>query len=86
MRRSRAIKATVTLISGCQDNQVSLDGDRNGLFTETLRKVWNTGKFKGSYKRFADTIVARMPASQTPKYSVVGTPNPAFERQRPFTV
>jgi hypothetical protein len=82
----KPIKATVALISGCQDNQVSLDGDRNGLFTENLRKVWNNGKFRGSYRRFADTIVARMPASQTPRWSVVGSPNPAFLRQTPFTI
>ncbi len=80
------LKATVALISGCQDNQVSLDGDRNGLFTETLRKVWGNGKFRGSYKRFADTIVARMPVTQTPKYFVVGAPNPGFEKQKPFSV
>ncbi len=38
---STKVKATVLLISGCQDNQVSLDGSRNGLFTGTMRKVWN---------------------------------------------
>jgi hypothetical protein len=27
--------ASVLLISGCQDNQLSGDGDVNGLFTET---------------------------------------------------
>jgi hypothetical protein len=28
------------------DNQLSRDGDKNGLFTGTLKKVWNAGKFK----------------------------------------
>src|SRR4030095_10761314 len=38
-RRTR-MNATAVLISGCQDNQTSADGDRNGLFTETLLAVW----------------------------------------------
>jgi hypothetical protein len=79
------LKATVILISGCRDNQTSADGDRNGLFTEKLRKAWANGKFKGGYRKFRDTIASLMPASQTPNYYVVGAPKPAFEQQRPFT-
>ena len=74
------------LISGCQDNQTSLDGNRNGLFTEKLKKTWNKAKFTGSYRTFRDTIVAKMPSDQTPNYYVVGTKNTAFEAQSPFTV
>lgn len=33
--------ATVLLISGCQDNQLSSDGDVNGLFTGMLLNVWS---------------------------------------------
>ena len=83
---STVLKATVLLISGCQDNQVSLDGSRNGLFTETMKKVWSNGKFKFGYKRFRDTIVAKMPPTQTPNYFVVGGTNAGFESQKPFTV
>lgn len=80
------VKATVLLISGCQDNQVSLDGPRNGLFTGTMKKVWNNGKFKFGYQRFHDTIVTKMPPTQTPNYYLVGSANPAFESQLPFTI
>jgi hypothetical protein len=83
---SIALKATVVLISGCQDNQVSLDGSRNGLFTGTMKKVWNNGKFAYGYRRFRDSIVTRMPPTQTPNYYVIGTANLAFESQKPFTV
>ena len=38
------MRATGLLISGRQDNQTSSDGDRNGLFTETLLAVWKSGK------------------------------------------
>ena len=80
------VRSTVVLISGCQDNQLSLDGARNGLFTEKLRKVWRNGKFTGGHKLFRDKIAAQMPASQTPNYYVVGAANAAFVAQKPFTV
>jgi len=80
------IAASVLLISGCMDNQTSRDGARNGLFTGTLKKVWNGGKFKGSYRKLRDTIVSRMPPDQTPNYFFVGAANPDFEAQKPWTI
>lgn len=79
-------KATVRLISGCQDNQLSQDGTFNGLFTGTLLKVWKDGAFKGDYAEFHRAIVDRMPSDQTPKHFVVGTPSHAYDGQTPFTV
>ena len=80
------VKASVLLISGCMDNQTSLDGEHNGAFTEMLLKVWSRGKFRGNYKRFRETMVSRMPASQSPNYFAVGARNRLFEGQRPFTI
>jgi hypothetical protein len=79
-------EATVLLISGCQDNQLSSDGDVNGLFTETLLKVWDNGTFKHDYRHFQKTIKQHMPPSQQPNYFVVGAANKPFEHQRPFTI
>jgi hypothetical protein len=81
-----AVKASVLLISGCQDNQLSQDGTFNGLFTGTLKTVWNGGTFSGSYRRFHTAIGSRMPPDQTPKMSVVGANNAAFVAQKPFTI
>ena len=80
------VGASVILISGCQDNQTSADGARNGLFTEKLLKVWDGGKFKGNLLRFQRRIQAQMPWYQSPNYFRAGTPSRAFERQRPFTI
>ncbi len=82
----KAPTATILLISGCQDNQLSSDGDMNGLFTETLLKVWNHGSFKQDYRQFQKEIKRLMPPSQQPNYYVVGRANKTFERQRPFTI
>jgi hypothetical protein len=81
-----AVRASVILISGCQDNQLSADGAFNGLFTGTLLRVWQTGQFGGSYQDLHREILRRMPAEQTPNYFTVGEPNPAFEGQRAFAV
>ena len=78
--------ATVLLISGCQDDQLSLDGFSNGLFTENLRAVWTDGAWEGTYAAFHEAIRARMPKKQQPNFFRVGTPNDAFERQKPFTI
>ena len=82
-----AVKASALLISGCQDNQLSSDGDFNGLFTGMLLQVWNHGMFKGkTYKIFYRDILRRMPPDQTPNYFRVGKTDPKFEKQKPFTV
>jgi len=78
-------KAAVILISGCQDNQTSMDGDHNGAFTEQLLKVWNNGKFKGNYAQFHAAIKAGMLPSQTPNLFTLGSVT-AFAGQQPFTV
>ena len=74
-REKNTIAATVALISGCQDNQSSLDGDRNGLFTEKLLQAWDSGAFEGSLHDLRNATAQVMPATQTPNYYVVGRPN-----------
>jgi metacaspase-1 len=78
--------ATVLLISGCRDDQLSLDGFSNGLFTENLRAVWADGAWEGGHAEFREAIRARMPAKQQPNYLRVGADNPGFEQQKPFTI
>lgn len=80
------IGASVILTSGCQDNQTSLDGDKNGLFTQTLLKVWDNGAFTSSYRTFRKRIAREMPPWQSPNLFIVGAPDRTFARQTPFTV
>jgi metacaspase-1 len=82
---AKKFRAAAILISGCQDNQVALDGDHNGAFTARLREVWNNGRFAGSYAQFHARIVAGMPASQTPNLFLLGSAA-AFVAQAPFSV
>jgi hypothetical protein len=81
----KKFKPAVILISGCQDNQTSMDGEHNGAFTEQLLAVWNHGAFKSSYARFHATIRARMPATQSPNLFTLGSSG-AYLAQQPFSV
>lgn len=82
-RRSQA-GAGVLLISGCQDSQLSMDGDRNGLFTSKLLEVWNSGRFKGSYRRLHSLIKARMPSTQVPNLFQCGDSDDVFPELEAF--
>jgi hypothetical protein len=79
------IDATVALISGCEDNQTSADGERNGLFTGTLKEVWKAGGFR-THRGLHRRILNRMPPDQSPKLFAYGSQVLAFLRQKPLQV
>lgn len=80
------VECSVILMSACQDNQVAMDGIKNGLFTEALLRVWDKGRFEGGYHLFRNAIASTMPPTQSPKYTIVGHRERAFEHQRPFSI
>jgi len=41
---------------------------------------------RGGYHHFRNEIASMMPPTQSPKYTIVGHRERAFERQRPFSV
>lgn len=81
-----SLRASVRLISGCQDAQTSSDGTFNGLFTATLLSVWNGGNFKQNYLKFVKAIRLQMPSDQQPNHFVIGARDTAFDKQRPFMI
>lgn len=80
------VTATVLVLSGCQDNQLAVEGPENGLFTEQLKKVWDDGRFTGGYRVFRRQIAALLPPTQSPGCTRIGASHPSFERQKPFTI
>ncbi len=80
------LKATVRLLSGCQDNQESNDGDFNGLFTGTLLEVWNGGTFKGTYSQLMRKMLRQMPPDQTPNHYLIGKHNSEFNSEGAFEI
>ena len=85
-RQATPASTSVLAISGCQDNQLSLDGERNGLFTQRLLEVWDQGRFNGiGYAELHQQITALMPPQQTPNLSWATAPDQVLLQQRPFT-
>ncbi len=77
-------KPAVVLVSGCQDNQFSMDGEHNGAFTEQLLAVWAKGAFTGTLAQLHAQVRARMPASQSPNLFALG-PAAGMLAARPFS-
>lgn len=80
------IEASVRLLSGCQDNQLSYDNGYNGVFTTQLKRVWGNGSFGGNYSQFHKQILSQMEAHQSPNHSVIGVLDTAYDTQRPFQI
>ncbi|TBD24988.1 caspase family protein [Rhizobium ruizarguesonis] len=80
------ISCSVRLISGCQDNQTSLDGLGNGAFTAALINVWDNGRFSRNYAAFHGAILRKMPETQSPNHWAIGPKNPVFDAQTPFAI
>jgi hypothetical protein len=80
------VVASILLVSGCQDNQYSIDGEFNGLFTGTLLKVWREGSFKGNYMDFHRAIQSRMPPDQSSNLYLTGQVDYQYLGERPFTI
>ena len=82
------IKASIKLISACQDNQYAYDNTYNGVFTEALKAVWGSGNFYGKYSDFCEAIRLKIEnPNQLPNYYNVGKENTNFNNQtQPFAI
>ena len=80
------ILATVRLISGCQEDELSWEGSGNGRFTEALKHTYADGEFNGDYNAFHLAIRERVEKKQRPNHVVRGVPNAAFDKERPFEI
>lgn len=85
-KETRPIKASVRLISGCQDNQLSSDGTFNGAFTGALLRVWSDGRYQGDYDKFHYYIQSILPPWQSPNHYKVGTLDSTYDAQKPFAI
>lgn len=94
------LRATVILISACQDWQLAGEKavDENGqekyfgIFTHALKEVWQNGGQTKNYLQLHEAIWEKLQTAtlpnrrQHPNYSKIGSPNPIFETQSGFTI
>jgi hypothetical protein len=67
---SSALAATLLVLAGAREDQVALDGQTHGAFTESFLAVWDSGKFRGTYTDFIAAVQKRMPSAQQPQLYV----------------
>jgi hypothetical protein len=86
--KEKDIKASVLLISGCQDNQSSyVDyGAKYSNFTSQLLYLWKEGVRDKNYSQFYDEIYRLMPIDQKPNYYRIGKKDPKFEKGKIFEI
>lgn len=84
----REITAEGLELGACQDYQTALDGAGNGLFTATLKAIWNQGAFQGDYRQlFSDlqrelnAYISHQPALY--QFGQISTTSPLI-KERPF--
>lgn len=85
-REKPFVAASVLLISGCKDNQLSGEAWGHGLFTAALLDTWENGDFEGGHGDFYHQILKQMPSNQTPMLFPTGISNEAFYNQKPFSI
>ncbi|MFN8251269.1 MAG: caspase family protein [Ferruginibacter sp.] len=82
------IKATVLLMSGCQDKQLSqaqtFSFPDNSLFTAMMLQLLEKKKPPTSYASLVKAVRDKMPADQQPNLMTLGKKPEALEIQKPF--
>ena len=84
--KKKKVKASVLLISACQDNEDAYEDHTNSVFIAELKRVWSRGQFSADYTAFYGTIRSNMSSTQTPNLYTIGAKTAAFRRQTPFTI
>lgn len=81
------IRASVISISACHQKQLANDGTQFGAFTGAVLRTWDKGRFGGDYNAFHHAVTDAIGnPSQTPQIKTLGAADPAFIRQRPFSM
>jgi metacaspase-1 len=75
----------VLVLAACEQGKYADGEGLPGHFAKVLRRTLN-GSFNGPYSTFYEALCSGMPSYQQPDYYRLGTPNPVFESQRPFTI
>ena len=59
----KEVRASIRLLSACQDNQEATGGEENGAFTAAVKRAWNDGKFTGTYVQFFEAVKEELRAA-----------------------
>lgn len=83
------IAASVLLISGCQDDELSqedqLSVPPHGYFTLGVLDAWKSGGFN-NYQEFYEIVRASTPGGQNPNLYTFGGDDPDFLKSKPLVI
>lgn len=84
-RENDHLECHVVAFSACQDNQTTLDGSTNGLYSGNVLRAWDDGDFTGSVRSLHRRLLSESPADITPAFHTYGGPRAeARQYERPF--
>lgn len=84
-REQTGLDCHVIAFSACQDNQTTLDGTVNGLYSGNVLATWGNAGFSGSIRQMHDRLVSDSPSTITPALHTYGGPRAeARLHERPF--
>jgi len=86
------LNSELILLTACRDDQLAVEGNLFGLFTECLISIWDNGKFLGNYYEFYNNIKIAMakrisPQDQEPQISSPRQMRATFSiKKQPFSI
>ncbi len=84
-REQGNLECHVVAFSACQDNQTTLDGSVNGLYSGNVLSAWAGGGYSGSVRQLHSHLVDESPANITPALHTYGGPRAeARLNEKPF--
>jgi len=86
--RNQPVYASVLLLSACGDDELAQDDLPDGLFTASIKQVWNGGEFPSDYDHFYEAVYKEVNAAnqnQRPGWFSI-MPIAAFFQSKVFSI
>ncbi|MEN0006246.1 MAG: caspase family protein [Bacteroidota bacterium] len=80
------VKASVCLLAACQEYEKASAGTHLSKYTEALVKIWDSGKFRGTYADLSEAILRTQPLSRNPVHQIMGKSTEWLKSGRPFVI
>ena len=85
-KQAAGIKAAVKLMAACQDDEETMDGAHNGIFTEAFMELFKSAENKKANAEKLIELVSARYYFPRPNFFQYGSIIPAFDKGFPFTI
>lgn len=84
--KGKGVQASVKLLAACQDDEETLDGDKNGIFTEAFMDLFKDPDFKTANGERLIAAVRKRYYFPVPGFFEYGGVIPTYDYSFPFTI